>query len=143
MDGIDNSTNNADESRVKASRRIRAAAKRENLQTRVPAAMHHWLKAYAATAGLTLADLHERMFAEFLADRPWYAQDWHWRQPQAVVQRISGMDARTGEWVQHNVQLTEYYSNIIKTEADKAGISVASFIFSSVFWATLTIYRPR
>ena len=131
-----------DKDKVRAARRIRAAAKRENLQTRVPAPMHHWLKAYAATAGLTLADLHERLFAEFLAERPLFAPDWQWRQPQAVVQRVSGMDARTGEWVQHNVQLSEAYSNLIKVEADKAGISIASYIFSAVFWATLTIYRP-
>lgn len=127
----------------RACRAVRKSMPLTNMQTRIPFPMHSWLKSYAALAGLTLTDLHEDLFSHFLSEKPWHKPGWVWRQPQSVVQRIGGMDSRLGEWLQHNVQLSENYADIIKVEAEKAGVSLATFLFSGIFWAVLTLYRPK
>ena len=127
----------------RAARQVRKSMSLTNMQTRIPFPMHSWLKSYAALAGLTLTDLHEDLFSHFLSEKPWHKPGWVWRQPQSVVQRIGGMDSRLGEWLQHNVQLSENYADIIKVEAEKAGVSLATFLFSGIFWAVLTLYRPK
>ena len=127
----------------RAARQVRKSMSLTNIQTRIPFPMHSWLKSYAALAGLTLTDLHEDLFSHFLSEKPWHKPGWVWRQPQSVVQRIGGMDSRLGAWLQHNVQLSEAYANIIKVEAEKSGVSLATFLFSGIFWAVLTLYRPK
>jgi hypothetical protein len=130
-------------SQLRANRQIRRSQTLANLQTRIPYPMHAWLKSYAALSGMTLADLHDDLFAHYLSQKPWHRPGWVWRQPQSVVSRIDGMDSRVGEWQQHNIQLSETYADILRAEAEKAGVSLATFLFSGIFWATLTLYRPK
>lgn len=114
----------------------------EFVQTRIPDALHDYLKAVSAFRYKTMANMFEAMFTRFINERPW-ERGLHFRQPKAAVKN-NGTDAaaRTG-WSQLNIQLTQDMAAQVKEEAKKRDVSLASYCYSAIYWWCQYVYPPR
>jgi hypothetical protein len=103
------------------------------MQTRVPEAMRDYLKAVAAYRYKTLMNMHDVLFRQFMQERP-FEKGLHFRKPRTA-------DGTTG-WCQMNLLLPEDLVELLKAEAETLGISLATYLFTALYWWATYMHPP-
>src|SRR3569833_3470573 len=111
------------------------------LQTRVPEALHDYIKAISVYRYKTMGAMFEEMYTRFLEERP-KKLDLHFRQPKAAIRALRGEGGKTG-WVQLNSIVSEALAARLREDALRLEVSLASYLYTSLFWWAMYVYPPK
>lgn len=94
--------------------------------TRIPSNVRESLKTIAANPDYgNLRNMCERLFAQFLTEKPYRNRAFLWQQPAKKG---------TPGWIAYNVVLTDELSQRVKAEALKLEVSLTTLLFSALLW---------
>ena len=112
------------------------------LQTRVPEALHDYIKAISVYRYKTMAAMFEELYTRFLDERP-YELGLHFRQPKAAIRAQRGEGGKTTGWVQLNVIVPEDLAERLRQDALRLEVSLASYLYTEIFWWSMYVYPTK
>lgn len=107
------------------------------MQTRIPAALRLYLKAYAKQHQLSLEVACQDIFSVFIQQAPWQ-QGLLWRAP---LSHRSDKGERQG-WAQFNLFLPAEMAAQLESLSQQLSTSRASIIYTGLFWFAKHISPP-
>src|SRR3569832_2372241 len=97
------------------------------LQTRVPEALHDYIKAISVYRYKTMGAMFEEMYTRFLEERP-YELGLHFHQPKATIHTQHKKNNKTNR-KQHKNNNTEALAARMREDALRLEVSLASYLY--------------
>lgn len=111
------------------------------VSTRCPSTMYVYLKGITPFQYSSLTEMFLDMLTRFMAERPW-EHGLHWRKPRTAISYAGSSAGSTG-WEQVNILLAPENADQVKAAALEAGVSVAAFCYTAIFWWVTYVNPPQ